>query len=54
MDHRPKEDMLQDCIVLASITHGKGDGNVCRNTNSLVGKMPTGLYGGQFVPKECK
>ncbi|TNM84421.1 hypothetical protein fugu_008599 [Takifugu bimaculatus] len=23
MDHRPKEDMLQDCIVLASITHDK-------------------------------
>lgn len=38
MDHRPKEDMLQDCIILASITHSKGDGNVCRNTNPLVGK----------------
>lgn len=25
MDHRPKEDMLQDCITLASVTHGKGD-----------------------------
>lgn len=25
MDHRPKEDMLQDCITLASVTHGKGE-----------------------------
>ncbi|CAF97287.1 unnamed protein product, partial [Tetraodon nigroviridis] len=24
MDHRTKEDMLQDCITLASVTHGKG------------------------------
>lgn len=25
MDHRPKEDLLQDCITLASITHGNGE-----------------------------
>lgn len=25
MDHRPKEDMLQDCITLAAVTHGRGN-----------------------------
>lgn len=25
MDHRPKEELLQDCITLASATHGDGE-----------------------------
>lgn len=25
MDHRPKEDLLQDCITLASVKHGGGE-----------------------------
>lgn len=25
MDHRPKEDLLQDCITLASVKHSKGE-----------------------------
>lgn len=25
MDHRPKEDLLQDCINLASVKHSKGE-----------------------------
>lgn len=25
MDHRPKEELLQDCVTLASITHGNGE-----------------------------
>lgn len=24
MDHRPKEELLQDCVTLASIQHGNG------------------------------
>lgn len=26
MDHRPKEELLQDCVTLASVTHGNGEG----------------------------
>uniref|UniRef100_A0A3Q3WYD6 Uncharacterized protein n=1 Tax=Mola mola TaxID=94237 RepID=A0A3Q3WYD6_MOLML len=29
MDHRPKEDLLQDCITLASIKHSKGPPEGC-------------------------
>lgn len=29
MDHRPKEDLLQDCITLASITHGNAPPTGC-------------------------
>lgn len=25
MDHRPKEDLLQDCITLASVKHSSGE-----------------------------
>ncbi len=25
MDHRPKEDLLQDCITLASVKHSNGE-----------------------------
>jgi len=25
MDHRPKEELLQDCITLASVRHGSGE-----------------------------
>lgn len=25
MDHRPKEDLLQDCISLASVKHSSGE-----------------------------
>lgn len=28
MDHRPKEDLLQDCITLASVKHSKGESAV--------------------------
>lgn len=42
MDHRPKEDMLQDCITLAAVTHGKGDAKVSVRTQ-------TGSYGGQKI-----
>lgn len=26
MDHRPREELLQDCVALASVTHGNGEG----------------------------
>lgn len=32
MDHRPKEELLQDCVTLASVTHGNGEA-----LNTLVG-----------------
>lgn len=32
MDHRPKEELLQDCVALASVTHGNGE-----DLNTLVG-----------------
>uniref|UniRef100_A0A3B4XQ96 Gem nuclear organelle associated protein 5 n=1 Tax=Seriola lalandi dorsalis TaxID=1841481 RepID=A0A3B4XQ96_SERLL len=29
MDHRPKEELLQDCITLASVTHDSGESEFC-------------------------
>lgn len=35
MDHRPKEDLLQDCITLASVKHSKGEREVTLLERSL-------------------
>lgn len=33
MDHRPKEELLQDCVTLASVTHNSGE-TECAVTSS--------------------
>lgn len=35
MDHQPKEDLLQDCITLASVKHSKGEREVTLLERSL-------------------
>lgn len=35
MDHRPKEDLLQDCITLASVKHSTGAPEPAEGTLAL-------------------
>lgn len=55
MDHRPKEDLLQDCITLASIIHGSGEER--QQNHDIVGSWANHLGNFKFhfqCPNKCK
>lgn len=54
MDHRPREDLLQDCVTLASIKHSDGEpagpGSACENSAAdppVFSAPPAGCVPGQ-------